>query len=178
MLTEGRIWYLGDDLSATDLVPARYDKASMSGDWATCARGFLEDVAPDIGARIEPGDILLTGRNFGRGHAHYHGGAVRACLALGIRAVFPVSADALFLRRAVDIGLLLWSLPELEGIASTGDILRVDLAEGAATNRSTDERRTFEPLAPELLDLLAAGGSDRWAMSYAAKNRAVVSSSS
>ena len=76
MIVQGKVWKFGDDLRATDIVSERYDEFSMSKQYAECAKHLLEDVEPRFASEMRPGDIIVAGRNFGAGHAHYYRGAI------------------------------------------------------------------------------------------------------
>jgi 3-isopropylmalate/(R)-2-methylmalate dehydratase small subunit len=105
MILSGRVWKLGDDVGATDIVSAEYDKLGMSHQWGECAQYVLKDVRPELAGEVKPGDIVVAGRNFGTGHAHYYSTAIMACKAAGIAGLFGESVSGLFQRAAIDFGM-------------------------------------------------------------------------
>ena len=164
MKLSGRMWKLGDDVGATDIVSAQHDKLGMSHEWAECAKHVLETSRPEFVSDVRSGDVILAGRNFGTGHAHYYMTAIMACKTAGIGAMFARSVSGLFQRAAIDAGVAVWEVPELVALASDGDRVEIDLQGGAATNLTTDKTIRFRPLSPIVLDILDAGGSEAWAL--------------
>ena len=96
----GRVHRLGDNVDTDAMLPGRYlalrEPAALG---AHC----LEDLDPEFRTRVEPGDILVAGRNLGCGSSREH--AVIALKAAGIRAIVAVSAARIFYRNAINLGL-------------------------------------------------------------------------
>lgn len=167
MIFEGSVWKVRDNVSATDLVPGRYDEEGMSGQWEECAKHVLEDMHPAMASQVQPGDILVAGAQFGAGHAHYYMTAIKGVATAGIGAMLAESVGALFLRAAVDAGQPTWSIPGIASFVTEGDRLRIDLAAGSAANLTVGTELAFSPVSPIVLDILRAGGSSRWAQARA-----------
>jgi 3-isopropylmalate/(R)-2-methylmalate dehydratase small subunit len=164
MMMKGRAWVVGNRVSVTDLVPARYDKAGMSRDWAECSRHVLEDKLPGATNLIQPGDILIGGTDFGVGHAHYYMTAIMGCVTAGFSALFADSVNTLFLRAAVDAGVTVWAFPGLSEQVQQGDELAVDLESGIVKNLTSGSTLQYDPVSPIVLEILRAGGSEPWAL--------------
>jgi 3-isopropylmalate/(R)-2-methylmalate dehydratase small subunit len=160
---EGNVWKVGDRVSATDLVPSRYDEQGMSKRWDECAEHFLEDLQPTVATKIEPGDLLVGGHGFGAGHAHYYLTAIMGAATAGIRAVLAESVGALYLRASIDAGQPIWAVPGITSLVEQGHRLRVDLRNGTAWNLTTATEMSFAPVSPIVVDILQAGGSSAWA---------------
>lgn len=164
MRLAGKVWKFADGLGATDILPVRYDKQGMSRRWDECGRHLFEDVAPGVAARIGEGDLLVAGKGFGAGHAHYYSAAIMGSMAAGLRAFLTEGIGGLFQRGSIDFGMPAWVIPGIVGLVEDGDRLDVDLSAGRARNESTGAVLTFAPVSPLILDILAAGGSRRWAL--------------
>lgn len=164
MIRTGRVWKLGDNVGATDLLPARYDKQGMSRQWEECAKHVLEDARPGMAERIRPGDIIVAGEGFGSGHAHYYSAAVMGCKTAGIAAFLVDGIGGLFQRACIDFGMPAWTMKGIAALVSDGDELRADLATGEVQNLSTGTAASFAPVAPLILEILGAGGSEPWAL--------------
>lgn len=167
MTLNGIVWKLGDGIGATDIVSAKYDKQGMSRQWEECARHLLEEIDPTILPAINPGDILIAGQDFGRGHAHYYMTAVMACKAAGIAGIIADGVNVLFQRAAIDQGLTVWQVPGISAFVETGDRLDIDLAGGIARrtgNEKASEALVFKPVSPLILDIVDADGSNNWAL--------------
>jgi 3-isopropylmalate/(R)-2-methylmalate dehydratase small subunit len=165
MKLSGRVWKLGNEVGATDLLPAAYDKAAELGKAEECAAHVLEALRPEFQASRQPGDLIVGGQNLGVGHAHYHRGAVIGCRAAGIGALLAESVGGLFLRSSIDEGYPAWALPGIHAFVNDGDRLEIDLASGEACNLTQGTRTQFRPIDPAILAILDAGSTINWALS-------------
>jgi 3-isopropylmalate/(R)-2-methylmalate dehydratase small subunit len=164
MIIQGRVWKVRDDLRATDIVSERYDELSMSKQYDECAKHVLEDIEPRFCKEMRPGDIIVAGRNFGAGHAHYYGGAIMGMKRARVGAVLAESINGFFLRVAIDFGLPAWSFPGLHALVTTGDELKMDMLAGDVTNLTTGKTAKVEGMSPIIGDIIAADGSLKWAV--------------
>jgi 3-isopropylmalate/(R)-2-methylmalate dehydratase small subunit len=172
MIIQGRVWKIRDDLRATDVVSERYDEFSMSKRFDECAKHVLEDVEPRFVKEMRPGDIIVAGRNFGAGHAHYYGGAIMGMKRTGIGAVLAESINGFFLRVAIDFGLAAWSFPGLHALVNTGDEIRLDMLSGDVTNLTTKTVAKVDGMSPIIADIIEADGSLKWAVQRVAAGQA------
>ena len=81
----------------------------------------------------------------------------------GVAALLAESTVSPFQRGAIDQGLPVWGYPGIGTLVNDGDRLEMDLATGEALNRDTGATMQFKPLAPVILDILAADGAFNWA---------------
>jgi len=151
---EGRARRLGDDINSDYIISSRRKRETL--DTGVLKRYLLETVDPGFAASVQPGDLLVAGRNFGCGSAMEI--AVTVLLAAGIRAVLAQSFARSFYRNAINNGLL----PIQCNAASIreGDRLLLVEREGgiSISNLSSGERTAGEPLAGIVLEILEAGG--------------------
>ena len=160
----GRVWKLGDNVGATDLLAAQYDKAASTGKADECAKHVLESLRPDFQAEKKPGDIIIGGVNLGAGHAHYHRGAVLGSRTAGVSALLAETINGLFLRGAIDDGYPVWGFRGIHEFVNDGDRLEIDVSTGEARNITQGTARRFEPMAKPILGILNAGSSVKWAL--------------
>lgn len=163
MKLSGRVWKLGQGVAATDLLPARHDKAAMTGQAEECAKHVLEDLRPDFQIEKRQGDLIVGAQNLGTGHAHYYRGAVIGCRAAGVAALLADKISGLFLRTAIDDGYPVWAFPGIHDFVDDGDQLEIDLSSGESRNLTQGTARTFPPMAATVLDIIKAGSSIQWA---------------
>lgn len=164
MIVQGRVWKLGDDLRATDIVSERYDEFAMSKRYDECAKHLLEDVDPRFATEMRPGDIVVAGRNFGAGHAHYYRGAIMGMKHARVGAVLAEGVNGFFLRVAIDFGMPVWAFSGLRELVNSGDELKMDLLAGDAVNLTTGTAFSVDGMSPIIGSILAAGGSLNWAI--------------
>lgn len=147
----GRIFLFGDDIDTDQLAPGQY----MKGGIAEIAAHCLEAVRPDFAHTVQPGDIVVAGRNFGLGSSREQ--AAEALRQLGVTGVVALSFAGIFYRNAINLGLPVLVAPQLSGVED-GDAATLDLDAGEL--RLTDKNRALplEPLPDNLRRMLADGG--------------------
>jgi 3-isopropylmalate dehydratase small subunit len=160
---QGRIWVLTlpdgrlyDDIDTDMIFHNRYlaiTEVAKMGQYALDNLKGWEDFAK----KAQPGDIVLTGKNFGAGSSRQQ--AVDCFRALGIGAIVAESYGAIYKRNAINSGFPIISLPDLTRIHEqfkTGDQLEVDLGTGRLILNGQD---TFqgEPFSKVQMDIYQAG---------------------
>lgn len=147
----GRAHVYGDNIDTDRIIPGKYTKTLELGDLAA---HVLEDLDPEFRSRLEPGDLLVAGENFGCGSSREQ--APLALKAAGLSAVIAKSFARIFYRNAINIGL---PLVEVQGHRiEAGAQLTVDLLQGVLTDERTGERYRATKLPRVMLEILQAGG--------------------
>ena len=151
----GRAWVFGDDINTDVMAPGLYFKLSMD----EMAKHCLEAVNPDFARQVQPGDIVVAGRNFGVGSAREQ--AAMALTHLGVGAVLAVSFGRIFYRNALNFGLpaLVW--PDA-GTVLPGDRLRVDPVAGRIDNEHSGALHTVPGIPAHLMAMVETGGLMPW----------------
>jgi 3-isopropylmalate/(R)-2-methylmalate dehydratase small subunit len=152
---EGRAWVFGDDVNTDVMAPGLYFKSPM----AEMARHCLEALDPAFAANVQPGDIIVAGRNFGVGSAREQ--AALALTHLGVGAVLAVSYGRIFYRNALNFGLPALVFPAA-GTVSAGDRLRVDPVAGRIENSRTGAVHAVNGIPAHLMAMVEAGGLMPW----------------
>lgn len=145
--------YERDHINTDEIIPARY---LTTDDEAELARHAMEDLDTEFPDRVEPGDILVAGKNFGTGSSREH--AVWALRGAGIALVMAESYARIFYRNSINNGFLALEIPNVAEYFEDGDVAEVDLDAGTVTNRRTGEVLTFPALPDFTLDVRKAGG--------------------
>ena len=149
----GKAWVYGDNVDTDVIIPARYLSTS---DPAELAPHCMEDLDPGFARKMEPGDMIVAGGNFGCGSSREH--APLAIKGAGVSCVIAVSFARIFFRNALNIGLPILECPEAARDIKAGQRLEVDLAEGRIRNLDTGRQYAARPFPPFLRDLVARGG--------------------
>jgi 3-isopropylmalate/(R)-2-methylmalate dehydratase small subunit len=150
---EGRARVVGDDVNTDYIITSARKRETI--DAAQLSRYLLETLDPTFAASVEPGDLLVAGRNFGCGSAMEV--AVTVPFAAGIRAVLARSFARTYYRNAINNGLVPVECDT--GDIHEGDRLVVDLgAEPAVRNLTRGTSIVASPLPEHMLRILEAGG--------------------
>ena len=148
----GRAWTFGDDISTDHIIAGRY-LGSM--DLKSLAEHAMENVDPAFAKKVRPGDVLVAGMNFGCGSSREQ--APVALKGLGLACVVAETFARIFYRNSINIGFPVIECPGLRARVKEGDLISVDLDVGDVVLPSGD-RVAFEPLPPNLMEILKAGG--------------------
>ena len=120
------------------------------------AKHVLESLNPEFPAKVQKGDILVAGRNFGCSSGRAI--APKAIKATGVAAVVAEGFSRTFYRNGHEVGLPILEVPGIHDLVRTGDRLRVDIASGEVTNLTSGKALKGSPAPQFLLDMLRAGG--------------------
>ena len=153
MNVQGKVHKYGDNVDTDVIIPARYLNTAEA---AELAAHCMEDIDASFAARVQCGDILVAGRNFGCGSSREH--APLAIKASGVACVVAESFARIFYRNALNIALPILECPAAARAISAGDEVSVDLETGAIVDRTTGRSFAAEPFPPFMLELIAAGG--------------------
>jgi 3-isopropylmalate/(R)-2-methylmalate dehydratase small subunit len=153
----GRTWKFGDKVSTDLMVPGSYVLARRNIDPLEAARYCMRANRPDWAAQVQPGDILIAGRNFGCGSSRNGSEPLKV---LGIAAVLVESVSRIHLRNAINTGLPTLVCPGILDLAEEGQVIRVDILSGQVVNTDTGaelQADAWEPDSPPYQILMAGG---------------------
>ncbi len=153
MNVRGTAHKYGDNVDTDVIIPARY---LNTPDAQELARHCMEDIDPAFAGRVQCGDILVAGTNFGCGSSREH--APLAIKASGVSCVVAATFARIFYRNALNIGLPILECPAAARAISAGDEVSVDFETGEIVDKTTGQTFAAEPFPPFMLELIAAGG--------------------
>ncbi len=162
MIFKGKVWKFGDNIDTDAIIPARYLTTS---DPKELAAHCMEDADPEFVAKMNPGDIILGGENFGCGSSREH--APISIKAAGISCVIAKSFARIFYRNSFNMGLPIFESRELFDAIKEGEKIHVDSAAGTITIASSKKTFRFNPIPPFMEALITDGGL----MKHIAKKR-------
>lgn len=147
--------YNKDNIDTDVIIPGPYLKIH---DHKELGKHAMEGIDPNFSQKIDEGDFLLTGKNFGCGSSREH--APIALHQVGIRAILSPSFARIFYRNAVDGGYL---LPiEIDsaviGKISDNDELEIDLDDNTIVNLTSSEVFKIKPFPEIISKMVKAGG--------------------
>ncbi len=149
---QGKVWKFGDNVDTDLIIAARYLNSS---DPEHLAKYVMEDADPDFVKKMQVGDIIVAGENFGCGSSREH--APIALKAAGISAVVAPTFARIFYRNAFNMGLPIFELDEASEIEE-GDEIKIDMSSGEIINLTQDKVYKFNPIPEFMQSLVDAGG--------------------
>ena len=149
----GKVIKYGDNVDTDVIIPARYLNTS---DHAELASHCMEDLDKDFTKRVELGDIMVAGDNFGCGSSREH--APIAIKASGISLVIANTFARIFYRNAINIGLAILECPEAVANINDGDKVEADLDNGIIYNRTTGKEFKTQPFPEFIQKIITNGG--------------------
>ena len=140
----------GNDINTDLIIPGKYTKTL---DLQELAKHCMEDVDPSFSERIEPGDVVVAGTNFGCGSSREQ--APLALKAAGVSAVIAKSFARIFYRNAINVGLPVLTCDTSD--IRDGDVVSFDLETGVI-HTGADKEFLSEPFPAVMRQILSEGG--------------------
>ena len=153
MKFNGKAIQYGDNVDTDVIIPARYlntiDKKEL-------ASHCMEDIDKAFKDKVQAGDIMVAGYNFGCGSSREH--APIAIKESGISVVIARSFARIFYRNAINIGLAIVECSEAVDGISDGDQVEADLDAGVIYNRTTGKSYQTQPFPAFIQKIITNGG--------------------
>ncbi len=152
MELKGKAFKFGDDISTDHIAPGRL--FHLRSNLPELAKHVLEDADPTFASKMNKGDFVVAGNNFGLGSSREH--APQIIKIAGVGAVLAKSFARIFYRNAINIGLLLIEC-DTDKI-NAGDELEIDIKQGFVYNITQNIKMPITPLPDVMIKLLNEGG--------------------
>ena len=153
MRRRGHAHVLPSDVDTDQIIPGEYLTTVSREELGQYA---LQGYDSEFTDRLEDGDIVVAGENFGLGSSRE--AAPIALRNANVGAVVAESFARIFYRNAVNVGLVIVEIPGITERVDDGDEVSVDVEAGRVTNHTTGETFETTPLPDDLLEILEAGG--------------------
>jgi len=150
---KGKVWMFGDDVNTDLIIPGKYLELVDPEEMAEHA---MEGIDPDFPKKIQKGDVVVGGTNFGCGSSREH--APLALKYAGIGAVIAESFARIYYRNSINIGLPALECPGITEAVEEGDTVEVDIIGGNVKNTRTGAELSFTPLPDFMVEVLNDGG--------------------
>ncbi len=152
MELKGKAFKFGDDISTDHIAPGRL--FHLRSNLPELAKHVLEDADSEFASKMQKGDFVVAGNNFGLGSSREH--APQIIKIAGVGAVLAKSFARIFYRNAINIGLLLIEC-DTDKIEA-GDELMINIKEGYVKNITRNLTIPITPLPDVMIKLLKEGG--------------------
>ncbi len=153
MKFNGKAIKYGDNVDTDVIIPARYlntiDKKEL-------ASHCMEDIDRDFTKKVNQGDIMVAGFNFGCGSSREH--APIAIKESGISLVIAKSFARIFYRNSINIGLAILECEEAAEAIEEGNEVEVDLDRGIILDKTAAKTYETKPFPEFIQNIITAGG--------------------
>ena len=153
MKANGTVHKYGDNVDTDVIIPARY---LNTADHKELAAHCMEDIDKDFVKKVNDGDIMVGGANFGCGSSREH--APIAIKNSGISCVIAATFARIFFRNSINIGLAILEWPEASEKINAGDRVEIDFDTGVITNLTKNEQYKAEPFPDFIKDNINSDG--------------------
>lgn len=150
MKIQGNVIRYQDNVDTDVIIPARY---LNTADAKELAAHCMEDLDPTFIKRVQKGDIIVAGNNFGCGSSREH--APLAIKESGVACVVAKSFARIFYRNAINIGL---PIIECDTQIDEADTIEIDFDNGTLKNLTKNTEATFAPFPAFLQNIISSGG--------------------
>lgn len=153
MNTQGYVFKYPDNVDTDVIIPARYLNTSNA---AELAKHCMEDIDTEFVSKVQIGDVMVAGWNFGCGSSREHAPLViKTC---GTGCVIAKSFARIFYRNAINIGLPILECEAAAEEISAGDQVAVDFDTGVISNLTTGKTYQAEPFPEFIQNIIQKGG--------------------
>ena len=151
-IKKGKAFKFGDNISTDHIAPGRL--FHLRNDLVEFSKHVLEDADPEFASKVQKGDFVVAGNNFGLGSSREH--APQIIKISGVGAVIAKSFARIFYRNAINIGLL--ALECDTDKIDAGDELELDIKRGVLKDLTKNIELEIMPLPDVMIKLLDDGG--------------------
>ncbi len=153
MNTKGTVFKYQDNVDTDVIIPARYLNTT---DARELAQHCMEDIDASFVRKVQPGDVIVAGWNFGCGSSREHAPLViKTC---GVGCIIAKSYARIFYRNAINIGMPILECPEAVDAINAGDVVGVDFDTGVITDETTGKTFQAQPFPQFIQNIISRGG--------------------
>jgi 3-isopropylmalate/(R)-2-methylmalate dehydratase small subunit len=145
--------YKRDHVNTDEIIPARY---LNTDDEKELASHCLEDLDKEFVNKVNEGDVIVAGEDFGCGSSREH--AVWAIRGVKIQTVIAKTFARIFYRNAINCGFYLIESKDAIEKINDGDEVEIDYEKGVIKNKTAGTDISFKPLPDFALDIIKDGG--------------------
>ncbi len=154
---KGRIWYIPMDNIDTDMIfHNRYLSITEVAEMGQYTFDNLKDYE-DFAQQVNPGDIVVAGKNFGSGSSRQQ--AVDCFLSLGVQCIIAESFGSIYERNAINAAFPILAVEKLKNLKlADGDELSLNLKTGRFRNLTKEITIESEPFSDVQMEIYQNGG--------------------
>lgn len=153
MKAQGKVHKYGNNIDTDVIIPARYLNTANHKELAAHC---MEDIDKEFVNKVQAGDIMVGGANFGCGSSREH--APIAIKESGISCVIAKTFARIFYRNAINIGLPILECPAASEGIEAGDEVVIDFDSGIIENKTKGESYKAQPFPEFIKEIIREGG--------------------
>jgi len=153
MNAQGKAFKYPDNVDTDVIIPARYLNTPDANELALHC---MEDIDASFVKRVQKGDVMVAGWNFGCGSSREHAPLViKTC---GTGCVIAKSFARIFYRNAINIGLPILECEAAAEEINAEDEVNVDFDTGVITDLTTGKTYQAQPFPAFIQHIIQCGG--------------------
>jgi 3-isopropylmalate dehydratase small subunit len=111
----------------------------------------------DFAHSVKPGDLVVSGKNFGSGSSRQQ--AVDCFLSLGVQCIVAESFGSIYERNAINAAFPILAVDKVKTLQlEDGDVLKLNLRTGQIRNLTKDITIESEPFSDVQMEIYQNGG--------------------
>ena len=152
---KGRVWVIRKDNIDTDMI--FHNRYLTITDISQMGRYTFDNLEgwKDFAQKVKPGDIVITGSNFGAGSSRQQ--AVDCFRSLGVQLIVAKSFGAIYERNAINAGMPIITSSLIDTDIKSGEEITVNLKTGEIRRHKTDEKIHGIPFANIQMEIYQKG---------------------
>jgi 3-isopropylmalate dehydratase small subunit len=111
----------------------------------------------DFAEKVEPGDIVITGKNFGAGSSRQQ--AVDCFKSLGVQVILAESFGAIYERNAINAAFPILTYKDISSLElKQRDKIKIDFEKGILTNLENNKSVEIDKFSSVQMEIFKKGG--------------------
>lgn len=151
---KGRVLKFGDHINTDVIAPGKWMREGLD----VLQYHTMEALRPDFYQQVQPGDIIVAGKNFGCGS--HREKATTIIKYLGISAIVAESVARIYFRNCIAQGIPIFSAQGISEIVEEGEELEIVISEHEIVIRNVNKHKEVQvpPLPHTMNKILETGG--------------------
>lgn len=153
MILKGKAWKFKDNINTDEIIAAKYLNIHEP---AELGQHCMETLDPEFPKKINKGDIIVAGSNFGCGSSREHAPvAIKGC---GISGVLAKGFARIFFRNSINIGLPILECKDAPDDIEEGNEIEINLEKGEIRNLTKNKVYKSQPFPKFMEGIVQEGG--------------------
>jgi 3-isopropylmalate/(R)-2-methylmalate dehydratase small subunit len=148
---DGRSWLFGDSVDTDNMYPGFAMKLPVE----EAAKHVFYDLRPGWTDAVEPGDIVVAGKNFGVGSSRP---VAQLFKQLGVAALVAEEFNSLFFRNSINFGLPAVTIPGVAAAIHDQDRVRLHIREATIERVQDGTVLQGTPIPDFVFEIISRGG--------------------